>query len=117
MIHEGHRRRTRGEAFRPWPAGNPSGHEPSLDPARNVRSDGGQPRDGTEQRASPLNRLFSSVSFQRGGRSAEEPDEPRLQPLVATIAWTHNWVIMQRLPTARCPVSPARAKEPSAGWQ
>jgi len=36
-----------------------------LTPAGNVRSDGGQPRDGTEHRVSPLNRLFSSPSFRR----------------------------------------------------
>jgi hypothetical protein len=34
MIHEWHRRRTRGEAFRPWPVCNRSGHEPPLDPRR-----------------------------------------------------------------------------------
>src|SRR3974390_114690 len=36
-----------------------------LTPAGNVRFDGRQPRDGTEHRASPLNRLFSSPLFQR----------------------------------------------------
>jgi len=68
------------------PGAKPSAHGRSevfpamnrlLTPAGNVRSDGGQPRDGTEQRASPLNRLFSSASFQHGRRSTEESDEPK----------------------------------------
>ncbi len=50
------------------PGAKPSAHGQSeilpamnrlLPSAGNVRSDGGQPRDGTEYRASPLNRLFS----------------------------------------------------------
>ncbi len=72
MIHEWHCRRTRGEAStygrsEIFPAMNRL-----LTPAGNVRSAGGQRRDGTGHRASPLNRLFSSPSFQR----TEEPDEP-----------------------------------------
>ena len=36
-----------------------------LTPEEDVRSDGGQSRDGTGYRVSPLNRLFSSVSSPR----------------------------------------------------
>ncbi len=62
-----------------------------LTPEENVRTMAANPGMEPPHRASPLNRLFSSLSFQRCGRSTEEPDEPFLRCSDGEFSCRRGW--------------------------